>query len=194
VPVIVRPGPIIVHTSPVILHTGGDTATTVIAAVGLVFALASVLWQAWTFRLSGSRVRVEIARGLIGNGHAITVPWDATPAQLEHMQGQGYTDPAYLVTVANSGRGETSVVSVDLALPGGGAFTETVLQPQLPFRLEGQSEQTWHFDGRVVEGYVRVFDKVLAADVPRTARGRVRLGGREKPILSKNQVEVQAGG
>lgn len=194
-PIIVRPGPIVVHASPVVVHTSpvvhvSDTATTVVAALGVLLAMASLGWQAWTFTRSGSRVTVAIARGLMGAGHAITVPWDATPQQLAHMRSQGYTDRVYLVTASNSGRGETSVVSVDVLLPGGGSTTETRLEPPLPFRLAGQSEQTWHFDARLVEGYVRVFDELLSDDTPRTARGRVRLGGQADPILS-DEIEIQ---
>jgi hypothetical protein len=42
-----------VHTSPVV-HTT-DTTATVIAAVGVLLALAALGWQAWTFQRSGSR-------------------------------------------------------------------------------------------------------------------------------------------
>lgn len=174
---------------PILLETS-DPATTVIAALGLVFALASLAWQAWTFRLSGSRVRVEIARGLKSTTHALTMPRDATSQQIESMRAQGFTNPVLAVTVKNSGRGETSVASVDVQLPGGGAVSESLHEPPLPFRLPGESEQTWYFDARLAEGYVRIFDSSLAADVARTARGRVRLGGREKAILSKSEIAI----
>jgi hypothetical protein len=90
-PVIVHSGPIVVHPGPVIVHTApvvhaSDTPTTVIAALGLLAAVASLAWQTWSFRRSGSRVRVNIVRGLAGVGHAITIPWDATQSQLAQMR------------------------------------------------------------------------------------------------------------
>ncbi|MGA8353467.1 MAG: hypothetical protein WB698_04795 [Solirubrobacteraceae bacterium] len=188
VPIVVHTGPIVVHTAPIV-HTS-DTATTVIAAFGLLFALASLGWQAWTFRLSGSRVRVDIARGLKSGTHALTMPSTATPQQIERMSSQGFTQPVLAVTVSNSGRGETSIASVDVLLPGGGGVDESVHEPPLPFRLAGESEQTWYFDALLAEGYVRVFDEHLPKDKPRTARGRVRLGGRKEAILSRNEVVI----
>ena len=187
-PIVMHSGPIVVHTAPV-LYTS-DTATTVIAVLGLLFALASLGWQAWTFRLSGSRVRVEIARGLKSETHAVTMPPTATAQQIEDVRSQGFTQRVLAVTVSNSGRGETSIASVDVLLPRGGGVSESVHEPPLPFRLVGESEQTWYFDARLADGYVRVFDEVLPKDKPPTARGRVRLGGREKPILSRNKVEL----
>ncbi len=189
-PIVVHTGPIVVHTAPVV-HTS-DTATTVIAALGLLLALASLGWQAWTFRLSGSRVSVEIARGLKSETHAITMPATATAQQIEQMRSQGFTQPVLAVTVSNGGRGETSIASVDVLLPRGGGVSESVHEPPLPFRLPGESEQTWYFDARLAEGYVRVFDKQLPQDKPRTARGRVRLGGRRAAILSRNEVAIES--
>jgi hypothetical protein len=57
------------------------------------------------------------------------------------MHRQGYTEPIYIVTAINSGGGEASVVSADVLLPGGGSVSETRLDPPLPFRLAGGSEQ-----------------------------------------------------
>jgi hypothetical protein len=187
-PVIVHSGPVIIHTAPVV-HVS-DTPTTVIAALGLLAAVASLAWQTWSFRRSGSRVRVNIVRGLAGVGHAITIPWDATQGQLAQMHRQGYTDPIYVVTAVNSGRGEASVVSADVLLPGGGSVSETRLDPPLPFRLAGSSEQSWRFDARLVDGYMQVFDTALQEAESRVARGRIRLGGQDEAILSKNEIEL----
>jgi hypothetical protein len=54
--------------------TGFDTTTLVIAVVGLALAAISLAWQAATFTLAGSRIRVEILRGVIGSGVLITYP------------------------------------------------------------------------------------------------------------------------
>ena len=57
--IVFRPGPIVVHASPVVVHTSpvlhtSDTTATVIAALGVLLALAALGWQAWTFQRSGS--------------------------------------------------------------------------------------------------------------------------------------------
>jgi hypothetical protein len=131
---------------------------------------------------------VSIVRGLAGAGHATTV--DATPSQLAQMRSQGYTDPIYIVRASNSGRGEGSVVSADVLLPCGGSVSETVLKPPLPHRLAGGSEQSWPFDARLVDGYMKVFDASVSADKPRVARGRIRRGGSDKFIVSKDSVQL----
>lgn len=74
---------------------------------------------------------------------------------------------------------------------GGGSVSETLLDPPLPYRLAGLSEQPWRFDARLVDGYMKVFDGSVSPDTPRVARGRVRLGGSEKSIVSKDSVQLQ---
>lgn len=188
-PIVVHAGPIVVQTHPVAVHTS-DTTTTVIAAVGLLLALGSLVWQAWTFRLAGSRVSVEIARGLKSQTHVITMPSYGNQQQIEQMTAQGFTQPVLAVTVSNSGRGETSIASVDVVLPRGGSISDSVHQPSLPFRLTGESEQTWYFDAHLAFAYLRTFDEHLPNQEPHTARGRVRLGGRKRVIVSSNEIAL----
>jgi len=136
-------------------------------------------------------VSVEIARGLKSATHAITVPASATEQQIESLRSQGFTQRVLAVTVSNSGRGDTSIAAVDVLLPGGGAISDGAHGPPLSFRLAGESEQTWYFDARLAQGYVRVFDEHLPKDKPHAARGRVRLGGRKAAIVSRNEVQIQ---
>ena len=130
----------------VVVHTGGDPVTTVLAVLGIVLALLSLAWQAVSFRLSGSRVTVELRTGMRNAISAVTTPALATPFHLDHLRAQGFTDRVLAVQVKNSGRSPTSVVSVDVRYVNGAIYTETAFEPRLPFRLEAESEQTWFFE------------------------------------------------
>jgi hypothetical protein len=53
--IVFRPGPIVVHASPVFVHISpvvytSDTTPAVIAELGVLWALAALGWQAWTFQ------------------------------------------------------------------------------------------------------------------------------------------------
>ena len=175
-------------TSPVVVETS-DVATTVIAALGLAFALAALAWQAWSFRQAGSRVRVEIRSGLMGAVGMVTTPGAATAQQLEQLREQGYSTPVIAVRVMNSGRGATSVVSVAILYEGGAAFeNQAAMDPPLPYRLEGEHEETWRFDGQQVTAYAAALAATQLGG--RTIRARVTLGGRDKPIASANVIRL----
>ena len=47
------------------MTTGPSTAVLVIAVLGLVLSVASLVWQAATFRLNGPRIRVELLVGAV---------------------------------------------------------------------------------------------------------------------------------
>lgn len=140
---------VVVKPLPVVIHQGGsDTLTTVVAVAGLVLALASLAWQAWSFRLSGSRVSVALRAGMRNaSGSGITAPGALTTAGMQLMQHQGFTQPVLAVEVTNSGRSPTNVLSVKILYDNGAAYAETHHTPSLPFRIDAESEQTWYFDG-----------------------------------------------
>lgn len=80
---------IVVRTVPVVVHAGGSNiTTTIVAAVGVVLAVVSLVWQAWTFRLSGSRVSVKLRSGMRdpANTAAVTGPDHVTTQQELRMQ------------------------------------------------------------------------------------------------------------
>lgn len=175
-------------SSPVVVESG-DVATTVIAALGLAFALAALAWQAWSFRQAGSRVRVEIRSGLMGRGGMVTTPGAATTQQLEQLRAQGYETPVIAVRVMNSGRGATSVASVGVIYEGGAAFeNQAAMDPPLPYRLEGEHEETWRFDGGQVTAYARALASTQLGG--QTIRGQVKIGGRDKAVASANMIRL----
>jgi hypothetical protein len=174
----------------IVLHTS-DSATTILAVLGVVLALLSLAWQAATFYLSGSRVSVEIRSGVRSATAAATIPGTAPVTHLEQMRSQGLEQAVLGVRVHNSGRSPTSVVSIDLLLPKGASYSQMGFDPPLPFRLEAESEETWHIDADDVRAYAATLTKVLGdGEEWHVVRGRVRVGGRDKPIVSKNEARI----
>jgi hypothetical protein len=127
---------------------GGDWATTLIAVVGLVLAVGSLIWQAASFRLSGSRVSVDIGEGArhVSGTAVVSAPGPALRNQMQAMVAQGFTDPVLAVEVRNRGRSPTNVLAVAVAFDNGASYSSTTFEPPLPFRLEAESEETWYFN------------------------------------------------
>jgi len=137
---------------PVVIRESADLSTTILAVVGVVLALASLGWQAFSFYISGSRVAVDLRPGMTDplGTTAVTSPGPISPAQLNTTQRQGFTRPTIAVEVRNSGRSPTNITSVSVAYDNGATYSETHLDPSLPFRLDAESEKTWYFEtGRV---------------------------------------------
>jgi hypothetical protein len=165
-------------------------ATTILASLGVALSLASLVWQALSFRLSGSRVSAEVRTGMKNATAASTIAGTASETHLAILRAQGFDEPTLAVRVINAGRAPTSVVKLDITFGKGAATSNTVFDPPLPFRLEGESEQTWHFDARLAEAYRETLVKTLPEGTWHLVRGRVWVGGREKPIVSKNQALI----
>jgi hypothetical protein len=179
-------------TSQVVVVQTTDVATTVLASFGVGLALLSLGWQAVSFRLSGSRVSVDVRGGAMGAGQIATLP-SITAEQLRQLASQGMANAVFGVEVKNSGRSPTSVVSAGVVYtPGGGGLTGSYLPPSppLPYRLEGESEATWYFDAGQVVFAAQAFEKVMQTGKPYAIRGRVQLGGRRKPVVSGNEIRV----
>ncbi len=176
---------------PIILHTG-DTPTTVVAVVGLVLAALSFGWQAWSFSVSGSRVTVTVRAGVKRGPVVATLANAPTRTEINTLVRQGFNEPVYGVSLHNRGRGPTSVRSVDLLFNDGGAVGLTRVEPQLPHRLEGESDQTWYFDAELARNYVVSVSTVRPWPTGRTpmVRGRVQVGSRDGTVLSKNELPV----
>jgi hypothetical protein len=182
--------PVVVHTTVrTTVHTTG-LATTILAALGVLLALLSIAWQAWSFMRSGSRVSVVVHSGLWNATGAMTVPGSPTEAMLQQMRAQGFREPALAIEVRNAGRGPTSVVKLAIHFGKGVTWTDFKFDPPLSFRLEGESEQTWLVDAPSVVSAARAL-ALTAPDAPwTTGRARAWIGGREKPIESKNSAKV----
>ena len=192
-PLFARPGAghpdhMLAGAETIVVHTAG-LATTILAALGVALSLLALGWQAWSFRLSGSRVSAQVGFGVRSATAVITGP-EPSPEQLARLKAQGFTDAVLAVEVKNSGRSPTSVVAVDLLFQNEGSITHTHLDPPLPYRLDAESERTWYFPAELAWNYASVTEQVMPTGKAHTVRGRVRVGGRKKPIVSGNSIRV----
>jgi hypothetical protein len=139
-----------------------DIVTLVVAIIGVVLALASLVWQAATFVLSGSRVKVELHRGMTrrqpaqGIARALGPP-EPTPSELGGLRAQGFEDEVAGVDVRNVGRLAVSVEEVTLFADDGWGFA-VLADPEnqtLPHRLEPGAAATWHIP---IEGLQRLVE------------------------------------
>jgi hypothetical protein len=96
------------------------------------------------------------------------------------------------VEVRNSGRAPTSVLSIGLLYPNGAVLTNGYVlnSPELPYRIEGESEQTWYFDPGAAAHGAQTFEQEKPTGRPWAVRGRVTVGSKEKPVISKNDIRV----
>jgi hypothetical protein len=158
--------------------------TLAIAIVGAVSGVTSLLWQLWSFRLSGSRVSVELVQAWLGpSGAVVGTPGsfkeDVPPAEDLVLQCWG-------IQVRNRGRLPTSIASCSLEVGAASAFATPSLynNPQLPHTLDPEHEATW-FVGRAeataVAGALVKRDGVI--------RGTARLGS-GKAVASRNTVPL----
>jgi hypothetical protein len=124
-----------------------DIVTLVVAIFGLGLALLSLGWQAATFALSGSRVKVTIQRGYIGGGNMLVGPAKAFTAAIQaQLAAQGLaTSEILAVEVRNVGRMPVNVEKIDLVFDHGISLVPPhgiPGSPALPFRLEHGSSNT----------------------------------------------------
>ena len=125
-------------------------ATLGIAVLGLCLSVASLVWQATTFRLSGPRVRVELRVGATNGQTYATMPlkqdWYDSVIRLQ-QQGMGL--PIIAVMIRNVGRQATSVVNYAAALDTGISFGMTSpprgCKP-LPHRLEAEDQILYYVE------------------------------------------------
>lgn len=122
-------------------------ANFVLALIGLVAAVASLVWQAVTFTLSGIRPQCKMAHGAINPGQQYaTYPIVGRTLQLPSSAvAQGFTEEALFVTVHNAGRLPFTVKNWRLVLEGGVStgVLNNPFGPTLPHRLDVGEEATW---------------------------------------------------
>ena len=142
-----------------------------------MLSILALAWHAYTFTISGSRITVEIRRGLRRGEAVSTYPDDAAAWQVDQIREQGFTEEVYAVKVNNKGRGETSVTDVAVAFSDGGSLGITRQDPPLPFRLNGEHAQTWYIPAPSVGAYVRTSMKAWPDKAKNMiVRGCVTLG------------------
>lgn len=137
-----------------------EILTLVVAIVGVSLALASLAWQAATFVLSGSRVRVALRRGAlrrtVGGAARALGPLQPRAKDYAVMRSQGFTDEILAVEVRNVGRMAVSVEDVAATTEDGWSFQRAAdpENPALPHRLEPGAKETWHVELSVFQHLV----------------------------------------
>jgi hypothetical protein len=176
---------VVVHTT---VHSGG-LATTILAALGVLLALASLGWQAVSFRLSGSRVTVVIRAGATDGLQVATMPGSPAESEVAMLAGQGLTQRILAVEVANSGRAPTSVTSVELRFTnGGGLGGPRRGSPELPCRMDPEEDLVVRRDrGRADRRSIRT---AMKTGRPWTVLGVAKVAGRKGPVTSQNEIRV----
>jgi hypothetical protein len=142
-----------------------EIVTLVVAIVGVSLALASLAWQAATFVLSGSRVRLTLRRGglrrTVGGVARMSEPLQPTASDYDVMHSQGFTEEVVLVEIRNKGRLAVSVEDVSATTEDGWGF-QRAADPEnqsLPHRLEPGAKETWHIELSVFQHLVNTDGK-----------------------------------
>ena len=66
----------------------------------------------------------------------------------------------------------------------------TGIQRGLPRRLEGESDAIFPIEANLATTYATAMGNVRGWTSPPMVRARVTIGGREKPVLSKNELPI----
>jgi hypothetical protein len=125
-----------------------DVVALVTAIVGVALGVASLAWQAATFVLSGSRVKVTLRRGALSpDGSAkVSGPLNPTEDALASMRAQGFTRDVLIIDARNIGRMPVSVERAAADSKTGWGFEWPGDRSNLafPHRLEPGAKASWH--------------------------------------------------
>jgi hypothetical protein len=171
-----------------------ETATLVIAVVGVTLGALSLIWQATTWLLTGPRVKVSLREGFRGPGGAILGPRALyTDAGLAALRRQGFTDPILAIEAVNVGRLPTTVRSWSIVFGNRAAYENQAdpRNPQLPYRLEPHSSASWYAPLEDLQALQPGFTD--QSDEAATVRGVIDLQSRQT-ITSKEALIVNPAG
>jgi hypothetical protein len=123
-----------------------EIASFVLAVLGLVLAVVSLVWQFATFRLSGGNATALLKAGVLTNGMSILNAADKmTPDQLETTLQQHGGLPVIGVEVRSTGRMPVTVRSWGLRAPSGVVVNPISDQvgPSLKHTIDPYDSATW---------------------------------------------------
>jgi hypothetical protein len=169
--------------------TGLQIATFVIAVVGAMLAVASLAWQAYTFRMSGPRVKVALVIGAVMGGHIAYN--EARPGWRKTFNDfQGHPVMPFVgIKVVNIGRLPITVLSIRGMLDTGQKFGPIGggdLGKGLPYRLDSHDEEVW---GIPVPDVIAAISAVRTSANPKILSGRVELSG-GRGLTTTEQIDV----
>lgn len=114
--------------------------------VGLVLAVASLVWQFATFRLNGPRIRTTLRIGTVGAGLTTTPVRPGWQQSLVQLVEQGAGQPVVAVEVRNVGRAASTIIGYQAQLDNGMTYMLTSAPlggVTLPHRLEAEDQVTF---------------------------------------------------
>jgi len=100
------------------------------------------MWQSVTWKLEGSRAKVELRIGALhenpGNPAVITYPAHRSWADVGEARQRGFTRRALFLTVRSIGRQPVTIERWGVVFPGGVKISQlnSKLGPDLPHRLD----------------------------------------------------------
>lgn len=153
--------------------------TLLVAVLGVILSVASLVWQAATYLLEGPRVKVELRVGAasFSGGYAHQPVKPGWQRGLAEMAAQGMTQGLLVVLVRNIGRHPTSVLRYSGVTDGGVKFGLTSAPPgcpSLPHRLEPHSEALFYLE--LADAHAVVDATAATAKRARAIRIEVELG------------------
>ena len=166
--------------------TGYDTIALVVAIVGLVLAVASLVWNFAVFRLSGPRIKVYLQFGARGPGGIATRRGPRQP-DWGQLSNQGLDEPLVGVEVVNVGRAAIDVQRCNCRLSKEGyAYFDHRLPVNrpFPFRLEAHASESWWVPLGPVIGLGVVVARGQGSKERITARMEVETTGR-RPVRTE---------
>jgi len=158
-----------------------QTATFLIAVLGLLLGALSLGWQLASFILTGGRVKAELRPGGVSGRMIITIPArTVTRDSAKQLMSQGVTQLVVAVQVRNVGRLPVTITSWSLITVPGGVTAQPVassIGPALPHRLAAGETETWAMDRGELLGFLAATATMLTIPVERMRiRAEVGLG------------------
>ena len=116
-----------------------------VAIAGVALGAASLGWQAATFLLTGSRLRIDERHGATDGRNIVSGPPGSQSLAL--LSAQGLTHEVMGAEIFNRGRIGVSVTGFRAVSSRGTRFAPiaSLLGPHLPHRLEPGDSESWFF-------------------------------------------------
>jgi hypothetical protein len=137
--------------------TGLELLTLVVALIGALTGVASLVWAVASYLASGVRVKVELNCGWLANGSYVHFD----PATATEPDTTGPRDkPIFGVTVRNIGRlpavvGKASVGTDQMEV----TTVNDILSPKVPYELPVSAEATWFFPADQILALLRTAEE-----------------------------------
>jgi hypothetical protein len=169
-------------------------ASLVVGIIALALSLASLIWQAATYFLTGPRVRVRLHEGYGGPGGLMLGPTSMyTKDGLDALGRMGYSEHILAVEAINLGRLPATVNHWSIKFGNGVIYQNPndELNPKLPYRLEPHSSATWQAPAEHFQSVQEDFTD--QGEAAATVQGEIKLQG-GRTVSSRNRLVVKSSG